>query len=311
MKPYKIIDAHCDTIGKMLDENEAISKNCCHYSLENIACFTGYVQFFAAWVGKEEKKPFLRAVHMLENAKRQISMHHDKIEEIRTAQELEQVFAQKKHGAIFALEDGRSLEGEIENLYHFYDLGVRAITLAWNDDNDLTGGIGFNKTGLTEFGKAVILEMNRLGMMVDVSHISEQGFWDVLECSKKPVMASHSNCRALCSHMRNIDDSQIKALIKQKGFIGINLYCDFLTDKGDTGIDHVFRHIEHILSLGGENIVGFGSDFDGMTQLPKKIRHAGDYIVLLEYMAKNGYKDCLIDKICHGNMLNFIKRVEK
>ncbi len=312
MKAYRVIDAHCDTAGKLLDTNARLSDNECHYSLKKISGYESFVQFFAAWVAKEEKEPCRRAMKMLSYLKQEIAANKDAIEEIQTVETLESVLRCGKHGAILALEDGRSLEGNIENLYQFYNMGVRAIALAWNDDNELTDGIASNRgNGLTAFGRQVVQEMNRLGMIVDVSHITEKGFWDVLELSQKPVMASHSNCRALCSHRRNLEDKQVKTLIENKGFIGINLYCDFLTDNGEATIDNILSHIEHILSLDGENAIGLGSDFDGMDHLPVGINHAGDYIALFEKMQKIGYSDDLIDKISYKNMLNFIKRIEK
>ena len=308
----KIIDAHCDTASILLDESEELAENSCHLSLEHLKAFQSYVQFFAAWVTKEEQFPYNRAVSILQNLKREISINRDHIEEIRNFRELESVMEREKHGAILSLEDGRSLEGKIEHLYDIYGLGVRAIALAWNDDNELTDGIMSERgNGLTSFGKQVVQEMNKLQMMVDVSHITVKGFWDVMDVSDAPVMASHSNCMAICNHKRNLNDAQIKALIQKDGFIGINLYRDFLTESDEAEVTDILRHMEHVLSLGGEHILGFGSDFDGMNKLPMGISHVGDYMKLIEEMHKIGYSDDLIDKITHKNMLNFIKRIEK
>lgn len=312
MNRYKIIDAHCDTAGEVLDRGEHLEKNSCHLSLEHISDYQSYIQFFAAWVSKKEKDPFARAAAILSYVKQEIAMHADTMEEVHTSDEAEAILKRNKRGAMLALEDGRSICGSVEKLHAFYDMGVRAVTLAWNDDNEITDGILSNRgAGLTPFGKEVVGEMNRLHMMIDVSHISEKGFWDVLEASSAPVMASHSNCRAVCGHARNLSDAQIKALITNRGFIGINLYRDFLVDNGEATLEHIISHIDHIFSLGGEESIGLGSDFDGMDALPSEIKHAGDYVKLFDKMLALGYSESVIDKITHKNMLNFMKRIEK
>ena len=210
-----------------------------------------------------------------------------------------------------AIEDARALCGSLSVLRMYYELGVRAITLAWNDDNDVAdGALSARGVGLTEFGKRVVQEMNRLHMIVDVSHMTPKGFWDVLSTSGAPVMASHSNCTTVCAHKRNLDDKQICALIEKQGFIGVNLYPIFLSDCGRADRKTILVHIEHILSLGGENIIGLGSDFDGVDCLPHGIRSASDYAALFDDMARIGYSDALIAKITHTNMINFMKRIE-
>lgn len=312
MRKFCVIDAHSDTASEILDRNEGLFSNTCHLSIEKMLPFKSYVQFFSAWVGKNEKNPMLRAVNILYKIKSEIKKNENYIKEIKTLRELKSVIENNYHGAILSLEDARSLCGELISLYMFYDLGVRAITLAWNDDNEVTGGVGAgNVTGLTEFGKTVVLEMNRLNMICDLSHITKKGFWDVLEITKAPVMASHSNAQKICSHRRNLDDEQIKALIKNEGMMCVNLYPDFLVDSKEAKITDILKHTEHILSLGGENILGLGSDFDGVDRLPKGFLGADDYIKLFNEMSKIGYSDELIDKIAHKNMINFIERIEK
>ena len=216
-----------------------------------------------------------------------------------------------KCGAILAIEDARALCGSLAVLRMYYELGVRAVTLAWNDDNDVAdGALSTRGAGLTDFGKRVVQEMNRLHMIVDVSHIAPKGFWDVVSVSGAPIMASHSNCDAVCAHKRNLDDAQIRALIEKQGFIGVNLYPVFLSEDGVADMKTFLAHTEHILSLGGEDIIGLGSDFDGVSALPSGICGAKDYAGLFDEMAKIGYSDALIDKITHANMINFMKRVE-
>ena len=312
MKKYTVIDAHCDTASEILDSGEELYSNNRHLSLEKISNYNSYIQFYAAWVDKNSKNPFLRAVEILDKIKQEVRQNSGVIEEIKCLNDVKSVISKRKHGAIYSIEDARALCGSVASVRAFYDLGVRAITLAWNDDNEVTDGIAsIRGAGLTEFGKEVVREMNRLNMIVDVSHITEKGFWDVLQVSDSPVMASHSNVKTLCSHRRNLSDAQISAMINKNGIICVNIYPDFLSDDGCATIDTVILHIDHILSLGGENYIGLGSDFDGVDRLIDNFNGANDYAKLFEKMSKIGYSDALIDKITHKNMINFMERIEK
>ena len=312
MKNFSIIDTHCDTASEILDSNENLLENTRHLSLNKLNCYNSYVQFFAAWIDKNSKNPFLRAVEILDKIKTEVKKNSDIIEEITDLNDVKNVIEKGKHGAIYSIEDARALCASIASIRAFYDLGVRAITLAWNDDNEVTDGINsIRGAGLTAFGKEVVREMNRLKMIVDVSHITEKGFYDVLEVSKSPIMASHSNAKAICSHRRNLSNEQIKAMIDNKGIICVNVYPEFLSDIRQANVDTIISHIEHIMSLGGENHIGLGSDFDGIGCLPDGIQGPEDYIKLFERMSKRGFTDEQIDKISHKNMLNFIERIEK
>ena len=163
--------------------------------------------------------------------------------------------------------------------------------------------------GLSQFGEKVVRQMNRLGMAIDVSHLSEKGFWDAAEISEKPFIASHSNAKSICSHKRNLSDEQIKEIINKKGFIGVNFYPPFLTDCDRCGIKDIIKHIEHILSLGGENNIGFGSDFDGVDYLPDGIEGAQDYYKIIDELLKLGYSEKLVRKISCENFINVLTSI--
>lgn len=306
---YKIIDAHCDTAAQLLDGNRKLYKNDCMVDVEGMKRYDSYVQFFAAFVSKSYENPMLRAVELLDKVKQEILKNDIKL--ILDSSDLNYVIDNNLCGAILSIEDARALCGELVSLRFFYDYGVRAMTLAWNDDNEVTDGAdSLKNSGLTPFGREVVREMNRLKMMVDVSHITEKGFWDVLQESNSPIMASHSNCYSVCSHRRNLNDEQIKALIKNNGLMCINVYPPFLENNPeDADIDSVISHIDHVLSLGGENILGLGSDFDGIERTPKDISNVGDYEKIFEKMVNLGYNMNIINKITYQNAKDFINKV--
>lgn len=218
-----------------------------------------------------------------------------------------------KAATLLAIEEGGAIDGSLEALRMLYELGVRAITLTWSNRNDIADGVNEECSGggLTTFGRQVVAEMNRLGMLVDVSHIATAGFWDVIETSTKPIIATHSNAKTLCSHPRNLNDDQIKAINANDGLIGITFAGQFLEeDYNNACIDSVYRHIDYMLNLlGNDDHVGFGSDFDGISHPPYNIHGVQDYKPLIEYLQSKNYSDSTIEKITHKNVLNLLSKV--
>ena len=306
---YKIIDTHCDTAAELLDRGETLEKTNCMVNLSDMKKYESYVQFFAAFVSKKYQNPMLRAVEILDKAKREIKENDIKL--ILNSNDLDDVINKNLCGGLLAIEDARAICGSLSSLRFFYDYGVRAMTLAWNDDNEVTDGAdSLKNSGLTPFGKEVVKEMNNLNLIVDVSHITEKGFYDVIEESSAPVMASHSNCYSVCSHRRNLCDEQIKTLIKNGGVMCVNIYPPFLENEPEkAGIDSIISHIDHALSLGAENNLGLGSDFDGITKTPKNINKLEDYEKIFEKMIKLGYNTSIIEKITSLNVQKFVKKV--
>ncbi len=305
--PYKISDAHCDTIEYLTDNEDSLRINSRHLSLEHMLKYDGYIQCFAAWIDREHENSLQRALNMFDAFFKEYDKNKDAMEIVKDNASLNSVLNSGKIGAMLTVEDARALSGDINNLYKFYDIGVRAMTLTWNYDNDICSGTYTeNDTGLTSFGREVVREMNRLGMIVDVSHLSRKSFWDVLDITEKPIMASHSNSYKVYPHPRNLDDYQIKAIIKNKGYIGINIYPNFIANKDIVSINDILLHIKHIHSLGGENVLGLGTDFDGIPTLPCEIKNAGDLYKLFDKMKEKGFKNSLIDRISHKNFVNFV-----
>lgn len=187
---------------------------------------------------------------------------------------------------------------------------MRALTLTWNHRNALADGAGENATGggLTKFGKEVVREMERLGMLVDVSHLSDAGFWDVEKLAKKPFIASHSNARAVCAVQRNLTDDQLRAIAAKGGVVGLNFYPNFLAKGEKAGIEDILRHTLHMLDIMGEDHIGFGSDWDGIDNTPHDLLHLGEMPQLLARMEAELGKD-ILEKIREKNFLRILREV--
>ena len=216
-----------------------------------------------------------------------------------------------KIAAILAVEGAKSLYS-LSALRVFNKLGIRLITLTWNHRNQIGDGVGVNsKCGLTSFGKDFVKEMHSLNMIVDVSHLNERGFWDVLEISEAPIIASHSNVKNLCNHPRNLNDKQIKAIAKANGVIGINFYPLFLNTQEKADINDVFKHIAFIKNLVGIDYVGLGTDFDGISETPKGLSDISKLLNLKSILFENGYSEQEVEKIFYKNVYRVFKNVLK
>ncbi len=308
---YKIIDAHCDTLHEAVQRNLTLDDDALCVSLSKLRRYGGFVQFFAAWINDAESRPFKRAELLIDKFYEELAANRKAMMQILTAEDFESALENGRIGAMLTVENGNCLEGELANIHKLYQWGVRAMTLSWNGSNELADGIDAeSKRGLSDFGKMVVKEMNRLGMMIDVSHLSERGFWDVLELSEIPVMASHSNSRKMATHRRNLTDDQIRALSEKGGVLGLNFYPPFLTDKSAATVSDCIRHIEHILKIGGEDCLVFGSDFDGFSEpAVYDLQNAGCYGGLLSALELQGYGPTFLEKLTHKNMLTFVKKV--
>lgn len=290
----RIFDAHCDTLCKLLKNTESLENSSGMVGAPMMREYKSYIQVFAAWVNGEN--PLMQAIMLRDKFMTEAKNSSLKIIEKRSD------LGKDGYGAILALENGSALCGNIEMVDVLYRLGFRLITLTWNGCNELGyGAVDSLGDGLTDFGKDVVRRMNSLGMVIDVSHLSEKGFWDVADLSTMPFVASHSNAKAICSHPRNLTNEQIKEIIARRGVIGINLYDCFLSDYGNSDINTVISHIEHIMSLGGENSIGIGTDFDGIPKSAKGLENVSCLRKLSEELLLLGYTETQIDKIMYSN----------
>ena len=218
-----------------------------------------------------------------------------------------------KVGLFLTIEDGRSVHGKLDKIKKYYDYGVRLISLTWNFENCFGFPNSFEADtmtrGLKPFGKQAVEYMNDLGMIIDVSHLSDGGFWDVAKLSQKPFVASHSNARAMSAHPRNLDDDQIKALAKAGGVMGLN-FCPFFLDKtlnpAVSKIEDMVRHIMYIYNLGGEDILAVGTDFDGIGG-ELEIAQPGQMELLWTALKQAGLNESQIEKMKWQNALRVIK----
>lgn len=313
-----ICDCHCDTLTELYKKQTSLYSNDQHFDIKRQIELGGGLQFCAIFVPTHEFRYYggLRyTLCLLDKYRQEIKkMQADGIDVLSVLTKADAADAlNHKAATLLAIEEGGAIDGSLEALRCLYDLGVRAMTLTWSNRNDIADGINEAASGggLTVFGRQVVQEMNRLGMLVDVSHIAPAGFWDVIETSSKPIIATHSNAKSLCSHPRNLDDKQIAAINENDGLIGITFAGQFLEeDYNDACIDSVYRHIDYMLNLmGNDEHIGFGSDFDGISHPPYNIKGVQDYRPLVEYLQSKNYSDETIAKITHRNVLNLLQKV--
>ena len=312
-----ICDCHCDTLTELYNKNASLYENEQHFDIKRQIALGGGLQFCAIYVPTEvfRYQGGLRyTLCLLDKYNQEIKKLHENdidVLQVRTAEDAGNVLKHKA-ATLLAIEEGGAIDGSLEALRCLYELGVRAMTLTWSNRNDIADGINEEATGsgLTLFGKQVVAEMNRLGMLVDVSHISTAGFWSVIETSTKPIIATHSNAKSLCSHPRNLNYEQIKALAQNGGLAGITFAGQFLEeDWRNACIESVYKHIDYMLNLiGNDDHIGFGSDFDGISHPPYNIQGVQDYKPLIEYLSKY-YSDETINKITHQNVINLLQKV--
>ncbi|MEA4920211.1 MAG: membrane dipeptidase [Clostridiaceae bacterium] len=249
--------------------------------------------------------------------KQSIAAHSDMVAMATTASQIKENNAASKLSAVLSMEDGVAVQGKMENLDRFYKLGVRALSLTWNAANCF--GAPNSKDpeimarGLTDFGKEAVKHMQDIGMLVDVSHLSDGGFWDVVNIAKKPFAATHSNCRALCSHQRNMTDPMIRALADKGGVMGINFGPEFLNaDLKDphSTVARMVAMAQHEKQIGGIDVIGIGTDFDGI-EGDLEIKGPDHMDLLVAGLNKGGFSDDEIEKIMFKNVLRVMQDAVK
>jgi membrane dipeptidase len=312
-----IADGHCDSLGDFTEGKRDLrgTDGFGHWDLKKAREANIGMQFFTAYI-EEEFKPFLagqRGLQHLEAALRFSDENEEAVFIVKSREDLSGLGKTRRVGLLINVEGGEILGESLFMLSLIFRLGVRSIGLTWNQRNAIADGVGEkgSKGGLTQFGSKVIEKMNDLGMIIDVSHINEAGFWDVISSSRTPVIASHSCAYRLCSHPRNLKDEQLRALAENKGLVGINFCPDFLRASGRATIDDVVNHIRYIAETAGVETVAFGSDFDGIPVTPEGLEDASRYPLLVEKLFAAGFHEKEIIKMCHGNFVRVLNDVLK
>lgn len=304
-------DGHCDTIVRLFNESKELFANDGHIDIERLRTFRAPLQFFAIWLEPKYYPISMRqTMKYIEFYYKQIEKNSETIGHVNCFSDLLQNIEKNRISALLSIEGGEALEGEISALHTYYRLGVRSMTLTWNHRNQLADGVGERYTGggLTKFGRDVVLEMELLGMIVDVSHLSETGFWEVDKITTKPFIASHSNARSICDVPRNLTDNQMCAIAERGGVIGLNLYPPFLSSEKQAHMEDILRHIYHMISVVGEDSIALGSDFDGIDCCPNEIYDVKDVELLFGKVEKEFGTD-VAEKFSSKNLLRVLKEV--
>ncbi|MBR1779705.1 MAG: dipeptidase [Clostridia bacterium] len=302
----KIFDLHCDTLGKALDEDKDLISRDFHVNIEKGLGYDAWVQCFAIFIPDEYRgngavELFNRAKDKLQN---EAEKFKSKIKVCKHPNDLKN-YDKNKCNIIFTVEGGAALGGEIKNLEHLYKAGVKMMTLTWNGRCEIGDGIKVeNPKGLTEFGLNVVKKMEDLKMVIDISHASDALFYDVMEKTKSPLAASHSNSRTICNNKRNLTDEQFKEIMHRGGIVGINFCRYFLNSNDNPTISDIIKHVEHFLSLGGEKSVCLGADFDGAA-MPDEISGVESLGKIYEAFLRLGYSQRLLQDIFFNNAYNF------
>lgn len=333
----KVVDMHCDTIAEIYErrkkgESIDLRKNGLHLDLEKMKKGDYFLQNFALFTAlKNVERPFEHTCRLAETFYEEMEANKDLIGAVKTYDDIEENWKKGKMSALLTIEEGGVCQGDLMLLRFFYHLGVRMMTLTWNYPNELgypnrlasnssyfpSNGADDTVLGLTEKGIQFVEEMERLGMIVDVSHLNDAGFWDVIRYTKKPFVASHSNARALVPDCpRDLTDDMIRALSERGGVVGINYFPPFLSaqdPKADRSayqsrISDMIRHMKHMKQVGGIQCIGLGSDFDGIHG-DLEMKDSSELPKLEWAMRKEGFTESEIEAVFYGNVLRVYKEV--
>lgn len=305
------IDFHCDTASRLFYKDKELFRNDFSVDIEKMIKGECLAQFFAMFINnKDLKSPFLTASDMIDNFNKELIKNKDYIALALDYKTLTENKGSNKMSAFLTIEEGEALEGNIDNLKFFYDKGIRLITLTWNYENS----IGYPHimkekacSGLKKFGKELVQAMNHYKILIDVSHLNDGGFNDVLNLSKYPVAASHSNSRAIKGHSRNLEDDMIRKLANSGGIMGLNFCSGFMGENEVTKIEDIKKHINHIKNVGGIDVLALGSDFDGISN-QVEIKNVSE-MDKLHSALKGELSEDDIEKIYYKNALRLIKEV--
>lgn len=309
----KIADMHCDTMSYLYySAKPALRDSDGHVSAQLLKKGGYCLQNFAVFI-EHSKKPYHKACNeMIDRFELELLKNADLLAPVHTYADIERNEKDGKISAVLTIEDSAVLEGDLSRLKRLYDRGVRMMSVTWNYRNEL-GSPAFNageggdtiNEGLTGTGVEAIREMERLGIVPDVSHLSDAGFWDVYRHTNRPFAASHSNARALCGHPRNLSDDMLRTLADRGGVVGVNFHAPFL-GVNRTTLSAIIMHMKHMINTAGINSVSLGSDFDGIPDAGE-VMNAGNMQLLINAMEEAGLHESEIEKIAYKNLFAFYR----
>lgn len=308
----KLFDLHCDTLFRALDEKSGIIDNDYQLSVLRGRKYDAWVQCFAIWIPDEYRGD--AAISLFKRAKklfdREVEINSDLICRCENTDDIKNAIDTHKCAAILTVEGGAALAGDIKNLDYLHDCGVKMMTLTWNDSCELGGGslAKAPNDGITDFGKSVVRRMTELSMAIDISHASDTLFFDVASAVDAPLVASHSNSRAVYLHRRNLTDEQFNVIKARGGLVGLNFARQFLSDGDSANGYDILRHAEHFLALGGEKVVCLGTDFDGADVIDD-VPCIERMDVLYELFLRHNYSEGLVEDIFFYNAFDFFARL--
>ena len=312
---FPVFDLHCDTalalLGKDMKTPGSLKSNELHVDLDRAKTLNGYAQCFACfttpymneWAKVSPVTVFQRELDVI---LAEIDRNSKLIELAYTAKDVRKNYERGKMSAILTIEGPAGFDFDPELLQDLYAVGFRISSLGWNEQNVLTGS---HKTGggLTDLGKEYVREAQRLGMIIDVSHISDEGFWGIMDITQKPVVATHSNSRAVCNHSRNLTDDMFKAICQTGGVVGFNQCAPFVGDNCD--LDTACDHFLHFLELDPDgNHIALGGDLDGCDELPAGFEGVQSYPALAQRLLHRGVDEQILRKIFWENALGVMDK---
>ena len=306
MNRIRFFDGHCDTAYELWHRGEQLSQNTCHIDLGKASAFRAYAQVFAfcSYAGCSVGAP-CNVEEMLtlplKKLRQEVQKNADRIAFAATAEEVVALNEKGKIAALLSVEGPEVIGCDPARLAFLRTEGFVMTTLTWNADNALAV-CHASSQGLSRRGAEFVRAAEDLEILIDVSHLSEQAFWDLIRVSRRPILASHSNCRALCEHTRNLTDDQLRAVAESGGTVGLNLFPPFLGENADFSV--LQRHLEHMLRLCGEDHVAIGGDLDGCETLAGGFSDLSDFTGFYEFLRGQGYEEALLDRIFYTNLLH-------
>ena len=308
---FPVFDLHCDTAVELSARGKAWEKNDLHIDLERAKGLLHHIQVYAfCCVYDRQGKPLAQEeaeaafVNSYAAFLSELSLHRDTHRLCRSAEDMIAAVREGKQPVFLSLEGPEVINCDPGRLEELKSLGFIMTTLTWNYTNALAGP-HTTEEGLTAQGKAFVRQAQDLGLLIDVSHLSEKAFWDLCDITSAPILASHSNSRAVCDHSRNLTDRQFKTICNFGGLVGLNLYPPFLNPSGNAEFSDVRRHLDYFLSLGGEHFLALGGDLDGCDSLPAGFAGVESWNELGKYLIASGMEEEQVLHIFNNNAVRF------